>query len=68
MTKQEIFDYINKMYPQWKNLDEDDLNIAEGIERDIIHQIMRYAFVNNLEIPGYNMNEILIFIAKLAEN
>lgn len=62
MSKQEIFDYINKMYLQWKELDADDLSIAEGIERNIIHKIMRFAYNNNLAMPGYDMNEIFAFI------
>ncbi len=62
MTKQNVFNFIDKEYSDWKPLKDDDLNIADMIEYDVIAEIMRYSFENNLELPGYDLKEVFAFI------
>lgn len=38
------------------------MNIAEGIENDVVAKIISFVYKSNLEIPGYDLKAIYSFI------
>lgn len=67
-TKQKIIEFIDKSFIEMESCGEDDLNIIEGIESDVMKMIMRYAYDNKMQIPGYDLNEIYAFIDRDTES
>lgn len=63
MTENVIIGFIYEKYEEWKKLNDfDDLDLVELIERDVVAEIIRYAYDAKLEIPGYDLNEVFKFI------
>ena len=67
-TKEQIIEFIDKSFLERESLSDDDLNIIEVIELDVMNMVMRYAYDNKIQIPGYDLNEIYDFIDRDTES